>query len=399
MSNYQSIILSLGVSAVLCLSSYNANSNNAASNAVACPTGPAIAPPAGAANAPTIVVSSTVAPSDTSTSTVISPNIASQITCGRTAVQTTSNVVFSTPTLLTGETKALAMDILVPRISGKKPLVIYVSGGGFLVSTKEAVLDQRTYVAEAGFVVASIQYRTLMDGAIYSDSVADVKSAIRYLRAHADDYGIDRSKVAIWGESAGGYLVSMAGLTHGWRRFERGDYLDQSSEVQAVVDKYGPSDLSKVAADFDAPTQAYYETPGIPAALYINGLGSTESLTEDPTAHTIANPLSYIRASDPRLTRESDSPLIRESDSPRVRASDPPFIIFHGNEDTIVSPSQTLILHNALLAAGVESTRYVVNGAKHGDMTFIGGDPSSGLPWTSTDVMGRIVDFLKKELN
>jgi acetyl esterase/lipase len=256
----------------------------------------------GGANAPGFVISSTVAPSDTSTSTVISPNIASQITCGRTTVQATNNVIYSTPTLSTGVIKTLAMDILVPQVSGKKPLVIYVSGGGFVLSAKEAALDQRTYVAEAGFVVASIQYRTAADGATYSDGVADVKAAIRYLRAHAAEYGIHKSEVAIWGESSGGYLVAMAGLTHGWKRFERGDNLDQSSEVQAVVDKYGPSDLSKVAADFDAATRAYWATPGIPTALYINGPDSTESLIEDPTAHTIANPLSYIRASDRPFT-------------------------------------------------------------------------------------------------
>lgn len=410
MSNYPSIILSLGIGAVLCLCSYDATSSNAASTAVACPTTPAPTPiagaPPGGAFLASFVISSTVAPSDTSTSTVISPNIASQITCGRTAVQTISNVVYSTPTLSTGAIKTLAMDVLVPQISGRKPLVIYVSGGGFAVSTKEAALDQRTYVAEAGFVVASIQYRTVVDGAIYSDSVADVKAAIRYLRAHADEYGIEKSKVAIWGESSGGYLVAMAGLTHGWKRFERGDNLDQSSEVGAVVDKYGPSDMSKIAADFDAATQAYWATPGIPTALYINGLDSTESLIEDPTAHTIANPLSYIRASDPRFTDAGNSPHVRASgpqltdtgDSPHVRASDPPFIIFHGNRDQYVSPSQTLILHNALLDAGVDSTRYVVNGANHGDLTLLGGDPSTALPWTSTDVMGLIVDFLKDNL-
>jgi acetyl esterase/lipase len=407
MNNYQSLIPALGATAVLCMCSYDANSSNAAFTAVACPTTQLPgAPPAGDANLPSFVISSTVAPSDTSTSTVISPNIASQITCGRTAVQTTNNVVYSTPTLSTGATKTLAVDILVPQISGKKPLVIYVSGGGFAVSTKEAALDQRTYVAEAGFVVASIQYRTELDGAIYSDSVADVKSAIRYLRAHADEYGIDKSRVAIWGESSGGYLVAMAGLTHGWKRFERGDNLDQSSEVRAVVDKYGPSDMSKIAADFDAATRTYWATPGIPTALYINGPDSTESLIEDPTAHTIANPLSYIRASDPPFTDAGGSPHVRGgdpqfpdmADSPPVRASDPPFIIFHGNKDQYVSPSQTLILHNALLAAGDDSTRYVVNGANHGDLTLLGGDPSSALPWTSTDVMELIVDFLKRQL-
>src|SRR6202011_5768444 len=121
-------------------------------------------------------------------------------------------------------------------------------------------------------------------------------------------------------------------------------------------DKYGPSDMSKIAADFDAATRAYWATPGIPTALYINGPDSTESLIEDPTAHTIANPLSYVRASDPPFTDAGDSVHFRggdrqitdTGDSPHVPASDPPFVFFHGNKDQFVSPSQTLILHNAL---------------------------------------------------
>ena len=71
------------------------------------------------------------------------------------------------------------------------PRVIYVTGGGFVAAPKETSLDLRTFVAESGFVVASIQYRTVLDGATYKGSVADVKAAIRYLRANAKAYSID----------------------------------------------------------------------------------------------------------------------------------------------------------------------------------------------------------------
>jgi acetyl esterase/lipase len=75
------------------------------------------------------------------------------------------------------------MDIQVPKTGGRKPLVVFLSGGGFVVSDQASSLDQRTYVADHGYVVASVQYRTTLDGATYKDGVADVKSAIRYLRA------------------------------------------------------------------------------------------------------------------------------------------------------------------------------------------------------------------------
>jgi len=81
----------------------------------------------------------------------------------------------------------------------QRPLIVYVPGGGFMSARKEAALDLRTYVAGAGFIVASIEYRTMLNGATFRDGVADVKSAIRYLRANAQTYGVDTKKVAVWG--------------------------------------------------------------------------------------------------------------------------------------------------------------------------------------------------------
>jgi acetyl esterase/lipase len=146
------------------------------------------------------------------------------------------------------------LDLQLPRAPGRTPLVVYVTGGGFVMAEKENGPTTRTYLAEAGYAVASIQYRTVLNGATYVDGVADVKAAVRYLRAHADEYRIAPDRVGLWGESAGGYLVSMAGTSNG--RFEVGDHLDQSSAVQAVVDKFGASDLARIAADFDGDVAA-----------------------------------------------------------------------------------------------------------------------------------------------
>jgi acetyl esterase/lipase len=167
-------------------------------------------------------------------------------------INTIKDVVFGEPTLLDGTTKKLAMDIQIPQGPGPKPLVVYIPGGGFVRASKASAINLRTFVAEAGFVIASIQYRTLPDGANYHDSIADVKSAIRHLRAHADKYGIDPGEVAVWGASAGGYLAAMVGVTGDIKSFDVGDNLDQSSAIQAVVDKFGASDMSKIAADFDS---------------------------------------------------------------------------------------------------------------------------------------------------
>jgi acetyl esterase/lipase len=306
-------------------------------------------------------MATTIAHSDTSSSVVIRPDSTQQIKCGATAVTMIQDVTFAHPMLSSGKAKELQMDILVPQPLKRRPLVVYVTGGGFSQAPKEAALNLRTFVAEAGFVVTSVEYRTDRDGATYQDGIADVKSAVRYMRANAQKYGIDAQQVAVWGESAGGYLAAMVGLTNGAKKFDVGDNLDQSSAVQAVVDKFGASDISQIASDFDAKAKADYAEQK--AVMRYVG--------QDIKTH--ANPLTY------------------------VGPTAPPFLILHGNKDRLISPSQTLMLHNALLAVGAHSRRYVLDGADHGDLAFMG-DEKSGLPWSAKETMGLIVDFLAKNL-
>jgi acetyl esterase/lipase len=314
-------------------------------------------------------IAAIIATSDTSTSIVIRPDRNDQIQCGKTPLKTIEDVVYATPRLKDGKSLSLKMDILIPEPARKRTVVVYVPGGGFVVAAKEGALNLRTYVAESGFAVASIQYRTSRDGATYRDGVADIKAAIRYLRANAAKYGIDADVVAVWGESAGGYLAAMVGVTNHNSAFEAGADLNQSSDVQGVIDDFGASDLSKMAADFDAPTQhATYTNEGL--IQYI-GKSSDAKTLDAGIATTAANPLKYIQANAP------------------------PFLILHGNQDRLVSPSQTLLLHDALVAAGARSTRYVVDGAGHGDLAFMG-DTQSGLLWSTNQVMNLIVTFLNR---
>ena len=314
-------------------------------------------------------IAASIAPSDTSTSIVIRPDRDDQIQCGKTPLKTIQDVVYASPRLKDGKSLSLKMDILIPEPARKRTVVVYVPGGGFVVAAKEGALNLRTYVAESGFAVASIQYRTSRDGATYRDGVADIKAAIRYLRANAAKYAIDADRVVVWGESAGGYLAAMVGVTNHNGAFEAGADLNQSGDVQGVIDDFGASDISKMAADFDAPTQhATYTNEGL--IQYI-GKASDAKTLDAGIATTAANPLKYIQANAP------------------------PFLILHGNQDRLVSPSQTLLLHDALVAAGARSTRYVVDGAGHGDLAFMG-DTQSGLFWSTNQVMNLIVTFLNR---
>jgi hypothetical protein len=139
-----------------------------------------------------------------------------------------------------GKATQLEMDIQAPKTPGRKPLVIFITGGGFVLAPNSANLNQRTYVADHGYVVASITYRTVLNGATWRDTLADVKSAIRYLRANAKTYDIDPDHVAAWGQSAGGYLASFAGTTNGDKQFDVGENLNHSATSKRSSTSSGP---------------------------------------------------------------------------------------------------------------------------------------------------------------
>ena len=323
---------------------------------------------------PEIVLARTVVSSDDSTSTVLSGAVEPQVTTSVVDVAAHTDVVYATREGTDGRDLQLRLDLMVPKTPGAKPLVVYLPGGGFVLSTKEAALARRTYVAEAGYAVASVQYRTVANGATYRDAVADAKSAVRFLRAHGAQYGLDTSKVAIWGESAGGYLASMVGATGANAEFEAPDNHGSSSDVQAVVNQFGLSNLLRFIADFDPEAQQALLRPGTAAAAFVLGPGTSLSLADDPEAVTAADPAHY------------------------VTGRTPPFLHFHGSADNVVPPSQSLLLHTALLEQGVESTRYVLTGAKHGDLSAMFGDPAAALGWSTEEILNHITDFLAKHL-
>jgi acetyl esterase/lipase len=326
---------------------------------------------AGGTTRPTLPVATTVKQINNGASTVIDPT-GPAIQCGQLQLSSYDNVVYDTPTT-NGKKVSLVADILVPKTGGTHPLVIYLPGGGFFAANPNESLNQRTYIADQGYVVASISYRTESDGANYVAGVADAKSAIRFLRAHASAYGIDPNEVAVWGESAGGYIASMVGVTAGIGQFEDGDNPGQSDTVQAVVDEFGPSNLSEVAADFNTSDQVAYASPKSNITQWVLGPATTKTLAQEPAAATASDPLTY------------------------VTASDPPFILMQGTDDTLVSPSQTLILFNALRAKGDTATRIALKGAGHGE-ALPGVSTASTAVWSTQMTMGYITRFLGKYL-
>jgi acetyl esterase/lipase len=315
---------------------------------------------------PPIIPSTVRAPSDDTSSTMLDVSRDRRIPRHVKGQEWHKGVIFERRETPAGGWKDLRLDIVAPSGPGPFPLVVYISGGGFMVSVRRAAARQRAYVASRGFVVASVEHRTVRDSATWSDAVSDVKSAIRYLRANAQRYRIDPRRVATWGESAGGYMATMTAATNGVVSLEHGSNLDSSSRVDAAVSLFGGADLSDLARGFDSAAVAATEKPDSFLSKWI--LGSRGSvLSEFPELVAQTNPATHFRADSPAL------------------------LLFHGDDDRLVSPAQTAALHTAALQAGADSVRYVIRGAGHGIL-----GAHSDL-WNSTGVMDRIVDFLNRQ--
>ena len=228
------------------------------------------------------------------------------------------------------------LDLFLPAQTDKpSPLVIWIHGGGFMVGDKHSmprrnfgpppkptgfmgpfqvqVPDVAALVAK-GYAVASINYRlaaSFIAGA--KPALQDGKAAVRFLRANANKYRLDPEKFAVWGNSAGGYMAAILGVTG-----DQPSMMDDpsfgnahvSAAVQAVIVWYGAEDRLP------------------PGGLRIDNYR--------PTAKTL-----------------------------------PPFRIVNGDADPVISPTQARELHDALLEAGAKSTLTILPGAGHEDPTFM----------------------------
>ncbi|WP_024108333.1 alpha/beta hydrolase fold domain-containing protein [Dickeya dianthicola] len=261
--------------------------------------------------------------------------------------------------------RQLHMSVLVPRSDDLKPTIIYYPGGGFMTADRDKFIEMRMALAGAGFVVAAAEYRTIPD--IFPAPVVDAKAAVRYLRQHATEYGIDPKRIGVLGDSSGGWLAQMLGMTNGDNSFDKGDFLNQSSNVQAVATLYGISDLRDIGAGFPEAIQRVHKSPAVTEALLVNG----PAFRDFPGASITALPEKALNASP-----------VGHLNGPK-----PPFLIMHGSKDTVVSPEQSAKLYNALKKAGDRADYVIIEGADHGDNY-----------WYQTAVINRVVGWFQQTL-
>lgn len=143
----------------------------------------------------------------------------------------------------------LKLDLIYPEDGEGKtyPCIVWICGGAWQRMDKAAHLAYLGTLAQEGFVVASVEYRTSNEGT-HPMQLCDIKAAIRYLRAYAKRYRINSEKFGVMGESAGGYLTCMAALDQD-KKLDTGEYLEYSSQVQAACPWYPPTDASHFPYD------------------------------------------------------------------------------------------------------------------------------------------------------
>lgn len=237
----------------------------------------------------------------------------------------------------TGGGQPQFLDIYRPtRIpTGRMPVIVYVHGGGWRSGDRTGKEDRLGPFAERGYFCASVGYR-LSQQARFPAQIQDVKCAVRFLRARADEYRLDTNRFGAWGNSAGGHLVSLLGTATNEPALEGdGGWAGVSSAVRAVCNWYGPPDLNALS-DFygpDAQDSSVAQLLGV-------------STRVDPEAARRASPLTYV--------------------SPSSAA----FLLMAGDADPLVNLPPIREFHRRLSAAGVESTLIVYPGAGHGGAVF-----------------------------
>jgi acetyl esterase/lipase len=257
--------------------------------------------------------------------------------------------------------RPLLLDLMVPAdVDGPVPVVLWVHGGGWRNGSPKitpdwlAGEDHVGTALAAGLAVALPAYR-LSGEAAFPAPLHDLKSAVRYLRCHASELGIDPERIGVWGESAGGLLASLVALST-----DEGTVgvTEGGSAVQAAVVWYGPSNLATMQSHAHPRATGDHDADDSPESLLIGA-----PVTRSPERVAAASPVSH------------------------VRADAPPMLLVHGEEDVVVGYRQSVELAAALRAVGAPVELVPVPG---GDHLFGGAD--------LREQVRRSVDFLSRTL-
>jgi acetyl esterase/lipase len=228
----------------------------------------------------------------------------------------------------TGGDQKLRLDLAKPaKLERAVPCILVIHGGAWAGGDRKQHTDLIFKLAQKGYVAATVQYR-LCPKHRFPAQVEDVKCAVRYLRAHADEHKINPTLLGAVGFSAGAHLSMMLGTMGKEDGLEgTGGNPDESSQVQCVVAFFGPTDLT-----LDLKPQSIF--------LVSNFMGTTPE--EDKGERKRGSPLSYISQGDA------------------------PMLLLQGTKDPLVPHSHAIVMGEAMTKAGVPGRVELLIGAGHG---------------------------------
>ncbi|GAA3615062.1 alpha/beta hydrolase [Flavivirga amylovorans] len=232
------------------------------------------------------------------------------------------------------------LDVIIPvnRTASSLPVIIFVHGGGWKKGDKcdgYPLLDD--FLKEGNYIGVSINYR-LTNEAKWPAQLHDCKAAIRWVKANAEMYGIDKEKIGLWGTSAGGHLVSMLAVTANNERFEGvvGSHLTESASVTCAINGFGPSDLMLEGTLLNKVVYNDFSDPGY-------------------------NVFNLIGVEDLKQKAKNASPIYW------VHNNVPPFLSYHGVLDEGVPIKHSDRLHEKLKAKGAKDAYLLrIENMEHG---------------------------------
>lgn len=235
-----------------------------------------------------------------------------------------------------GDAARNVLDIYLPDGAGPHPFVMEIHGGAFKMGDKAANALQ-TEVLAAGIAIVRINYR-FSGTDIWPAQAEDCLNAVAFLRAKGADYGLDPARMALWGQSAGGFLAVSTAIS-----------LSEAGEpARAVVDFYGPMDFSTMDADMAAlgvtPAMGATNSPTSPESQLLGF-----DVTLDPAAAQAVGPVGRLQ---------------------KIRLTLPPLMVRHGDLDNLVAHRQSERLAQAWAEQGAVVDFALVQGAGHGTSEF-----------------------------
>lgn len=243
--------------------------------------------------------------------------------------------------------KGLTLRIVKPWKNNKNqdrryPLIVFIQGSGWTFPNINYHLPQICQFAAAGYVVATVTHRSSNDGHPFPAFLQDVKSAIRFLRAHAAEHQIDPDRVAAWGTSSGGNTALLLGLTGDDPRYKTSVHPEQSDAVKAVVDVFGPTDMM---------------------SLFISRHGYDENVQLDPDHEAYYNRIlgASWKTAEGRAAADAMSPLQILREGMQL----PPMQLLYGDADPVVPYDQGERMYAKLCAMGYDAEFVRVTGAEH----------------------------------